>query len=93
MVVYYSAKNLFKTRQTQMPKYVYNMIATPFVVKTRMADTGGIRDVRKLKTGIANSTYIPRSINLWNSLPSLIKMEKSPSIFAGKLLLWVKANY
>ena len=76
-----------------MPKYVHNKVASPFVVKTRMADTGSIRDVRKLKTGIATSTYIPRAIKLWNRLPSLIRMEESPSIFAGKLLLWVKNNY
>ena len=39
MVVYYTVKNVFKTRQTKMPKYVYDMVSAPFAVKTILPDT------------------------------------------------------
>ena len=93
MVVYYTVKNTFKTRQTKMPKYVYDMISAPFDVRTRMADTESLRDTRKMKKGIPTSSFIPRAIILWNSLPTSIRMEKLPSKFEEELLVYVKRNY
>ena len=93
MVVYYTVKNIFKTRQTKMPKYVHDMISETFNVKTRLADTDGLRDTRKLKKGIPTSTFIPRAIILWNSLPTSIRMEKRPSKFEEELLVYVKSKY
>ena len=93
MVAFYSIKNIFKTRQTQLPKYVYNIISEPFVKRTRLADTRGIRDIRKFTKGISTSTYIPRAIALWNSLPPSIRMEESAYDFNGKLLNWVKSKF
>ena len=92
MVAYYSISNIFKTRQHGAPKYIHNVISEPFKVKTRMAKTGGIRVTRQFKSKIGQSSFIPRTVDLWNEIPMEIRMENSHKKFSIKLREWVKLN-
>ena len=92
MVAFYSLMTLFKTRKSGQPSYIHNLISLPFNIKTRLACTGGIRDPRNLQSRIGMSSFIPRTISLWNSLPEGIRMEESPAIYSTKLRAWVKEN-
>ena len=92
MVAYNSMMSCFKTQQSEQPKYIHKMFSTPFSVKTRLADSGGIRDPRKLSSRIGMSSYIPRTISMWNNMPESIRTEKSPIIFPTKLRVWIKTS-
>ena len=93
MVAYYSTWTLFKTRQTGLPKYIHEMISKPFPVNTRLARTGGICATRTFKQNIGQTTFIPRTISLWNIMPNQIRQEVSPELFSQKLRNWVKINF
>ena len=92
MVAFYSLKSLYKTKQTKLPKYVHEIISTPFNVNTRIAKTGGIRDTRLFKKELSKSTFISRTIDMWNTVPSEIRLENEENVFSNKLLLWVKQS-
>ena len=81
-----------KTCQTGVPRYVHKLISEPFPFKTRLADTGGIRDTRNFLPNIGQTSFIPRTINLWNDLPTDIRMENTPKEFSKKLREWVRNN-
>ena len=93
MVVYYSIGSLFKTRLTKLPKYVYDMISVDFNHKTRLADSGGIRQTRLFKKRIGMTSFIPRTIDIWNEMPEEIRMEKMPNLFSDKLRKWVTHKF
>ena len=78
MVAYYSIMSCFKAQQSEQPKYIHKMFSTPFTVKTRLADSGGIWD--------------PRRLSSRNGMPESIRTEKAPIIFATKLRVWIKDN-
>ena len=92
MVAYYSTLNFFKTRQNGVPKYIHSLITEPFKCKTRMAQTGGIKQTRNFKSRIGKSSFIYRTIDLWNNIPTKIRMEKSQKVFSCKLREWVQTN-
>ena len=92
MVVYYSILNLFQAKQHSVPKYIHAMISEPFKMKTRTALNGGLKENRRFKTLIGQSSFITRTINQWNDLPTEIKMENTYSTFSSKLREWVKTN-
>ena len=92
MVAFYSIKSFHKTKHTGLPKYIHEAISTPFIAKTRTARTGGIRDARHFTTAIGQASFIPRTIEQWNNLPIVIRMEIDPHAFSTKLKEWVINN-
>ena len=92
MVAFYSLMSIFKTKQTGLPKYIHEKISTPFNVNTRIARTGGIRDTRLFKKEIGISTFISRTTDLWNTMPTYIRMENEINTFSSKLRVWVKQS-
>ena len=74
-------------------KYIHEIISVQFTQQTRLAKTGAIRDVRELKKGIGQSSYIHRAINYWNEMPSDLRQERNLKCFIPKLKDWVKKNY
>ena len=92
MVSYYSALSFHQTRQNGAPRYIHKCISEPFPFKTRLADTGGIRETRNFLSNIGQTSYISRTINLWNTLPTEIRMEESPKVFSKILRDWVRKN-
>ena len=92
MVAYHSVLSLYKIRKARKPKYIHEMISEPFPFKTRIAKTGGIRDTRGFTSRIGQTSFIPRTIDIWNSLPSSIRQGESPGVFSILLKKWVKNN-
>ena len=92
MVAFYSIWTLYKTRQTRLPKYLHDSISAEFKKKTRFADYGMSSD-RLFTTSIGQTSFIRRSIDLWNELPISIRQEESPNLFSQKLKEWVKQNF
>ena len=92
IVSYYSVISIFKTQQSGLPKYIHNLVSIPFKVGTRMADSGGIRDIRNITSRIGMSSFIPRTVSLWNRMPATIRMEESMAIFSTKLRVWITNN-
>ena len=92
MVAFYSLKCFHKTRQTGLPKYIHEAISRPYIAKTRPAKTGGIRDTRHYTSSIGQSSFIPRTIEIWNTLPTEIKMESNPDAFSANLKIWICNN-
>lgn len=92
MVAFYSIKSFHKTRLIGLPKYINEAISRPFIAKTRPARTGGIRDTRHYTSSIGQSSFIPRTIEIWNTLPTEIKMESNPDAFSANLKIWICNN-
>ena len=93
MAAYYCILSLFKTQQTGFPRYSHEIISQAFKVKTRLKDSGGIKDTRMFKKStIAQTSFFPKSIKLWNEIPSEIRLEKSEKLFSMKLRTWIKLN-
>ena len=91
MVVYHSLLLLFKSKQTGKPEYIYSKINNKFTRVTRLATFGGIKDDRRFESSLAQSSFIPRTVKLWNEkLPETLRVEKSLTNFQGKLKIWVK---
>ena len=93
LMVHHSILSLYKTRKAGVPKYVHEIISVPFIQQTRLAKTGGIRDIRDFKKGIGQSSYIHRAITYWNAMPSDLRQESNLEAFIPKLKDWVKMNY
>ena len=93
MVVYYSITSLFKSKQTGLPKYVYDMISVKFNHKTRLADSGGIRQTRLYKSRIGTTSFIPRTVEIWNEMPEEIRRETSQKLFSKNLRQWVTSHF
>ena len=93
MAAYYSILSFFKTRQTGLPKYSHDTISKHFKVVTRLKDSGGIKDIRNFTSAIAQTSFFPRTIKLWNEIPSAIRLEKSEKKFTNELRSWIKLNF
>ena len=92
MVAFYSLKSFHKTKHTGLPKYIHEVISTPFIANTRIARTGGIRNRRHYTTGIGQTSFILKTIELWNNLPAAIRMETDPHTYSSMLKDWIYKN-
>ena len=93
MIEYHSLLLIYKTRSSRKPNYIFSIISKKFERRTRLSTTEGIRDSRGFKTLLANKSFLPRTIQMWNEgLPVQIRTEGKISIFKEKLRNWVKEN-
>ena len=74
LVQYHSQIQIFKTKTTKKPAYIYSQISNEFNRVTRLSTMEGIKDVRRFKSTLANQSFLPRTIKYWNeNLPIKIK--------------------
>ena len=66
LVVYHSLLLLFKIKQKQRPEYIFSRISSKFKRVTRNATFGGIRDDINFSSSLANQSFLPRTIKIWN---------------------------
>ena len=96
LVMYHSLVLMFKTKMDKKPKYIYEHIgATPGRHTRQEQDRVGstlIRDVRNLKTGTANKSFIPRTVQDWNNLPVNLIEARSLVLFKKELRAWVSSS-
>ena len=91
MVIYQSLLLLFKTKQNMGPEYIFSKISCKFKRVTRNQTAGGIKDSRRFCSNLANESFLPRSIRLWNEkVPGDIRTIVSTIEFKQKLKSWVK---
>ena len=93
LVQYHSQIQIFKTKTTKKPAYIYSQISHEFNRVTRLSTMEGIKDVRRFKSTLANQSFLPRTIKYWNeNLPNEIKKERKLKIFKQKLKSWIKLD-
>ena len=93
MVAYYSLIFLFKTKQNTVPFYIHNKISAHFNVQTRLSESNGIKEIRKMKTRLGLQSFLPRTICQWNSLPHDVRMISDLKKFKFKVKQWVKQQF
>ena len=93
MVAYHSILLVFKTKQIKKPRYIYSNINHKFSQITRLATMGGIKDTRRFESTLAQASFLPRTIKMWNEkLPVDIRSEECVNILKSKLKTWVKQD-
>ena len=84
---------LFRTKQIQKPGYIFSKVNHKFSKRTRLATMGGIKDTRRFESTIAQDSFIPRTIKMWNeNLPGDIRSEECVNSFKTKLRMWFKQD-
>ena len=93
MVAYHSLLLLYKSKENKKPAYIYSKISHKFNRVTRLSTLGGIKDYRRFESTLANQSFLPRTIKLWNEkLPAQIRSEASMKKFKHKLKDWAKQD-
>ena len=90
MIAYHSILLLHTSKQNKKSGYIYSKISTKFERRTRLGTTGGIKDMRNFGSTLAQASFLPRSIKIWNEqLPASIRSEESLDEFKEKLKTWI----
>ena len=94
LVFFHTVILLFKTRQNETPKYLYEMSSTELNYKTRAENPGKLRTVADYipEQGLNCKSYKWRSTRFWNQFPPEIKLMNNLLQFKGKLKSWVLLN-
>ena len=72
MVDFYSLVLLYKIKMKAKPTYLYEKVSLNFGYRMRLATTGGIPEHNLLSTDIAKSSFINRTVKLWNNMPTCL---------------------
>ena len=94
LMVFHSLVLLQKTRENEAPVYLYRKISSggDFCYNTRQATTGSIRQVRGPKKDLSRQGWCWRSVDLYNKLPTDLKLERKLTNFKKRLKDWVALN-
>ena len=92
LVVFHSLVLVYKIKSDKKPVYLYDKLGHEFSYRTRIADAHGIRQTGRLNSELNRKSFIPRSINHWNSLPHGIRLTLKLDDYKMKLKGWVKDN-
>ena len=64
-----------------------------FPYNTRLASESGLRTTDRVKSDLKKYSFVNRTLEEWNKLPTDMKKEASLTEFKKKLKIYVKANY
>ena len=93
MITYHSILLLYKAKESKKPGYIFSKISHKFNKVTRIATSGGIKDFRRFESTLAQQSFLPRTVKVWNEqLPAEIRSETSIKLFQKKLRVWVKKD-
>ena len=92
LVTYHSLVLVYKVKSEGKPEYLYDRLGREFSYNTRLASENGVRGMGKIKSELHKNSFIPRSIQSWNSLPSHIRLSPKIVDFKVKLKIWIKSN-
>ena len=93
MITFHSLVLVFKAKLEKRPVYLHGQVSTSFNVNTRLALNNGIREARRIRSTIGQQSFLPRTVNQWNSLPQNIRTIPSLGKFKIKLKPWVQQNF
>jgi hypothetical protein len=100
-IAYHCLLPLHKSKQNRKPAYIFSQISHKFnrlyvqggIKDVRLYVQGGIKDVRMFESTLANQSFLPRTIKLWNEkLPADIMSEETITTFNQKFRNWVKQD-
>ena len=92
LVVFHSLVLVYKIKSDRKPVYLYDKLGHEFSYSTRLADANGIRQIGRTKSDLNRKSFVPRSIEQWNTLPHNIRLSMKLTDFKLKLKEWVKSN-
>ena len=81
---------MHKALSIKQPEYIHKRLKTVERV-SRTTDKLTLVE-RRLKTVTACKSFLPRTINDWNSLPYDLRSVASPSDFKKQLKVYIKEN-
>ena len=92
LIVYHNVLQIFKTKSTKRPAFLYDKISKKFGANTRQATSGGIKLDNRVRTelGLNNFTYL--ASKQWNDLPETIRQSPSIVIFKSSVKKYIKDN-
>ena len=92
LVVYHNVLQVYKTKHTKKPAYLYQKFTQNFGANTRLAKSNAIRMDSKIKSelGLNNFTYV--TSQQWNDLPIDLKQSPKLSDFKNNAKKWIKEN-
>ena len=93
MIVYHSLIIIYQAKHDKKPTYLYDRISTSFNVATRLAESNGIKETRKMKSNLGKQSFIPRAIHYWNRLPADVRTISKLERFKVCVRQWVKQKY
>ena len=93
MIAYHSLVLIFKAKQDRRPVYLYNQVSRSFNMNTRLAETNGINNQRRINSNLGKMSFLPRTVEQWNQLPPDIRLLSDILKFKAALKSWVKQNY
>ena len=77
LVHYHSLVLAYKIRLEKTPFYFDEKFNTQFCRVTRLATEGGFRKNVTNKLTLSQNSFIPRTVDAWNQLPSDIRLPKN----------------
>ena len=94
LMVYHSLVLLQKTMTSKSPVYLHRKISSggDFSYNTRQATAGSIRQVPGMKKDLTKQGWCWRSVDLYNNLPTDLKLERKLPNFKKRLKDWVGIN-
>ena len=96
LIMYHSLVLIYKVKMDKKPDYIYQHIGDMQGRNTRQeAERVGnnlLRDVRNMEKETAKRTFIPRTIEDWNSLPVRLREINSITLFKKELKQWIRES-
>ena len=94
LVFYHSVVLLRKIRQSQKPKYLYEMFTINRRYETRGENLGKLDSASEIPPvqGLNLKSFRWRSIQAWNSLPTRIRNVENLQVFKRYLKDWIREN-
>ena len=94
LLVYHSVILLHRTVETKKPDYLYSKVKSggEYSYNTRQADSGSIRQGPGPSLDLSAKSWRWKSIEVFNALPTNLKMEKKLPNFKKRLKSWIQDN-
>ena len=91
LVRFHSLVLLYKIKTEKSPKYLYDQLSKEYP-NTRLSAGGALLGRKKVRTGTAKRSFLPRTIEDWNGLPNQLRESPNLRVFKLKLKKWIKDN-
>ena len=94
LAYYHSTVQIYKSRQSTYPKYIYSKLSTEFPYNTRLAESQAVRmgENFQVKLELTKKSFMHRATCNYNQLPTTIRQIASIGGFKSNLKSWVYEN-
>ena len=92
LIFFHNVLQVFKTRETKRPGYLYKKFSADFGAQTRMARSNGIKINNRIKSDLGLNNFTHVAAKQWNILPITLRMSPKLSTFKSQVKTWIKDN-